>query len=176
MTYEYSLIEVKNYLKISNMKKICLLICLASVIFMQCRNKVQNVRCDEESENEETVDLFPFANGVWGFIDKRGTIVVNPQFDAAEDFHEGLARVCSGDKWGYIDKEGKYVIPSQFDVAKDFHDGLACVCIGNRWGYIDKTGKYVVNPQLGNREEWSFFSAHDFHEGLAAVCVGDRWG
>ena len=51
----------------------------------------------------------------WGYIDKSGKIVIEPQFDDASSFSEGLAAVCLGDycplrgKWGYIDKSGEYV-------------------------------------------------------------------
>src|SRR5207249_1477743 len=34
--------------------------------------------------------------GKWGYIDKRGTLVIAAQFDAAEGFREGLARVELG--------------------------------------------------------------------------------
>ena len=37
-----------------------------------------------------------------GFIDKTGHYVINPQFDLADSFSDGLARVRIGDKWGYI--------------------------------------------------------------------------
>jgi hypothetical protein len=47
------------------------------------------------------------------YIDKTGKIVIQPKFDAAEDFSSGLAQVRIGDwetgKYGYIDKTGKYV-------------------------------------------------------------------
>ena len=48
--------------------------------------------------------LFPAkSDGKYGFIDKTGKYVINPQFDDAEAFSEGLARVWIGD-W----KTGKY--------------------------------------------------------------------
>ncbi|PSO66851.1 MAG: hypothetical protein BRC47_02055 [Cyanobacteria bacterium QS_7_48_42] len=36
-------------------------------------------------------------------------MVVNPQFDSAEKFCQGLAEVTIGSKTGYINKAGKYV-------------------------------------------------------------------
>lgn len=65
---------------------------------------------------------------------------IQPQFDDAGNFVEGLAPVRTGStfsgKWGYIDKTGKYVIKPEFDEANDFADGLAAVRIGEKWGYI----------------------------------------
>ncbi len=88
-------------------------------------------------------------NGKYGFIDKTGQIVINPQFKFAWSFSEGLAAVEIGDKqailggkWGYIDKTGKYVINPQFDEAWEFMYGHAMVKIGGKIGTIDKTGKY----------------------------------
>jgi len=115
-------------------------------------------------------------NGKVGYIDKAGKLVVNPQFDVANNFSEGLAGVCvggkdifcEGGKWGYIDKAGKYVINPQFDGVYNFSEGLGVVKIGGKWGYIDKAGKLVVNPQ--------FDVAYNFSEGLAGVKFSDKWG
>jgi len=102
---------------------------------------------------------------------RTGLLVVNPQFQYAGEFSEGLGRVQIGDdktgKWGFIDKQGNMAISPQFDFAGDFADGLAAVQIGNdktgKWGFIDKQGRFAVNPQFG----WS----NGFSEGLAAVWV-----
>jgi hypothetical protein len=40
----------------------------------------------------------------WGFIDKTGNLVIQPQFDEASEFSEGLARVRIGDKWGFVSR------------------------------------------------------------------------
>jgi len=40
--------------------------------------------------------------GKLGFIDKIGNFVIQPQFDGASDFSEGLAGVKIGGKWLYI--------------------------------------------------------------------------
>jgi hypothetical protein len=47
--------------------------------------------------------------GRWGFVDKDGKFVINPQFDDAMPFSNGLARVKISRKLGYVDQSGKYV-------------------------------------------------------------------
>jgi hypothetical protein len=45
----------------------------------------------------------------FGFVDKTGKYVMNPQFDEARQFSEGLANVRVGGRWGIVDKTGRYV-------------------------------------------------------------------
>lgn len=42
----------------------------------------------------------------WGYIDKRGNVIISLKYDFAGRFSEGLARVRIGKTWGYIDKQG----------------------------------------------------------------------
>ncbi|MFH1676896.1 MAG: WG repeat-containing protein, partial [bacterium] len=75
---------------------------------------------------------------------------IEPQFNGALSFSEGLACVMIGNqatgKWGYIDKAGNTVIEPQFELAWWFRNGFAHATekvSGGKWGYIDKTGKFV---------------------------------
>jgi len=87
----------------------------------------------------------------WGFIDKRGKVVINPQFEECDDFYEGLCAVGNNDyEWGYIDKNGKLVMNYQFDRATRFNNNRAIVLLNDKWGVIDNEGKYVINPQFDN--------------------------
>jgi len=104
----------------------------------------------------------------YGFIDKSGKVVIEPQFDRAGSFSEGFAWVKKDDKWGFTDKNGKVVIGPQFDLVGDFSEGLALVKIGFIWGYIDKNGKVVIEPQ--------FNTVRDFSEGVACVEKDYKWG
>lgn len=45
----------------------------------------------------------------YGFINREGTIVVEPRFDWAEDFDDGLAYVEIYGKRGYVDRKGGYI-------------------------------------------------------------------
>lgn len=47
------------------------------------------------------------GRGGWGYIDKFGNVVVQPRFEWAGRFADGLARVEVGNKWGYIHMAGK---------------------------------------------------------------------
>ena len=105
----------------------------------------------------------------YGFINKRGDIVINPQFDYAFDFQEGAARVAIKKneklKWGFVDKNGKEIIKPQFDWVTSFKEGLAVVLFGSwetgKYGYINKQGQIIINPQ--------FIFADEFKDGLARV-------
>src|SRR6266481_4674273 len=44
----------------------------------------------------------------WGYIDRRGNVVIPAQFESAEDFFEHKAAVSLGEKTGYIDEAGKW--------------------------------------------------------------------
>ncbi|MGV3603021.1 MAG: WG repeat-containing protein [Dyadobacter fermentans] len=88
-------------------------------------------------------------NEPFGFMNKKGEVVVPLKYQGASDFSEGLALVALNDKWGYINPEGKEVIPLQYSRATDFKKGLAVVCKKNGFeelcGVVDKTGKEVVS-------------------------------
>jgi len=73
------------------------------------------------------------VNGKWGYIDKKGDVVIKPEYDGAGNFWEGLAAVQVGEKWGYIDGAGRMAIKPQFDEAWAFSEGLASVCMGTGW-------------------------------------------
>lgn len=106
----------------------------------------------------------PLKIDCWGFIDKKGNLVIKPKFDNAADFSEGLAAVrANRGLWGFIDRTGDFVIPPQYDWAESFSEGLALVKLGDKYGYIDKTQRFIIEPQ--------FRFARDFSEGLAFVQV-----
>jgi WG containing repeat len=102
----------------------------------------------------------------WGYINKRGAIVIPEKFDYAFPFSEGLALVAIGTKYGYIEHSGSLVIAPRFQYGYLFHEGLASVVTEDgKCGYIDKKGAFVIPPQFAN--------AKSFSEGMAAVGIGE---
>ena len=102
----------------------------------------------------ETTDysLIPVSNddGRWGYINRKGEYVINPQFEDADFFSEdGLAKIRSSDgKTGYINRNGEYVIPATYKNGTTFSNSLAFVVSdGGFPTCIDKKGdvKFVLN-------------------------------
>ena len=63
-----------------------------------------------------------------GFVDKNGKVVIDPAYDAVDDFVDGMAAVQNSDrKRGFIDKTGKIVVPLVYKMCGDFSEGLASV-------------------------------------------------
>jgi uncharacterized protein YdhG (YjbR/CyaY superfamily) len=87
---------------------------------------------------------------VIGFVNTKGEVTINPQFDEVGKFSDGLCAFRSNKdgKSGFIDKEGKIVINQQFELASDFENGLAVVKSGEKYGVVNKEGKYTINPQF----------------------------
>jgi len=87
----------------------------------------------------------------WGFVDKEGKVVINPQFDDVSNFCDNKCGVMNSDsKWGFIDKEGKIIINYQFDGTGDFKNGKCVVESSDKKGLIDNDGKYIINPQFSD--------------------------
>jgi hypothetical protein len=124
-------------------------------------------------------ELYPIVQGgKWGYMDKAGKVVIQPQYDNAWDFSEGLAAVEVNQLRGYIDPANTMVIKPAYAMSRPFVEGLAGVCVdagrfgsmmdlraGGRWIFIDKTGKQAF-PTHPDRP-LSFVD--DFHEGEARV-------
>lgn len=156
---------------------------MKSMIFITIIFALYTISCLAQDANPFFVVI---VNDKRGYMDKTGKVVIEPQFQGAGDFSEGIASVAiskGGYTEGYIDKTGKIIIEPQWDAAGKFSDGVAWVGfdqakkeykIGNytyysspthsfdyKFGLIDKTGKYIIEP--------TFTFAGDFSEGLAVV-------
>ena len=112
------------------------------------------------------------SNEKWGFCDRRGNIIVQPTYDDAFPFREGLARVnlggrmqfpgfIEGGKWGYVDTTGKVALELKYQWVGDFCDGVAQVSNDRRTYFIDKSGNRLFDAR----------GADDFREGLCPVHI-----
>ena len=102
----------------------------------------------------------------YGYINRTGQFVIEPQFAYAEPFSEGLAAVQIEGHFGYIDTSGQVIIEAQYEFAKPFSEGLAVITMNGKTGYIDHQGKVVIEPQ--------FDYGHDFKEGRALVTLAGQ--
>lgn len=109
----------------------------------------------------------------FGFIDKKGKLVIDYKFEEVGKFSEGLCKVYKDGFFGYINKKGIIVINPRFDEATEFIEGRAFVSIFNfdknihEWAIINKDGTLLTLYQF---EDKKYFS-----EGLAAVKKAGVW-
>lgn len=103
----------------------------------------------------------------YGYMDKTGRILIDPQFHYAGHFSEGLAWVAVFVEqkllYGFIDKSGKFAVQPQFTAQPgDFIEGLARVSGRFNYGFIDRTGKFQITEQFQQLDSY-------FSEGLVAA-------
>lgn len=66
------------------------------------------------------------TKGKWGFVNSYGKTVIEPKFDEAMSFSNGLAAVKSGDKWGFINESGELVIDYKYSDGGYFSNNGVC--------------------------------------------------
>ncbi len=140
---------------------------------------------------------------LWGFADKNGKTVIEPQYVAVSFFSQGLCGVMNANgQWGYIDKDGTIIIDFLYNNALPFIGNRAKVRLNGTWGIVDKKGRMVLEPQFedididdngylirkGNKWGWideqnhevidlQFSDAYPFRGNkFAAVKSGGKWG
>ena len=139
-----------------------------------------NIGCQKDSEKETVftpaeapkpedfkTDYIP-KREKWGFINKKGQLVIEGKYEEAKNFKEGLAAVRLDKAWGFISKKGKLMIPNQYQEVNDFSDGLARVKpYGKPYAFINRKGR-VILQDLQNAQNAS--------EGYIAFQTNTKWG
>lgn len=115
---------------------------------------------------------------LWGFINQTGKWVINPQFDDAQEFKEGIAAIAMKTlnkknheynyHWRFINKTGKSINNKSFSEVLPFSEERAAVSIGEKWGFINKEGKFIIKP--------IYQDADSFSNGMALVKSKDKFG
>lgn len=67
------------------------------------------------------------ADGKWGFIDQKGKLVIDYQYDDAVSFSSEVAAVKIVNAWGYISAKNVRVVDTDYVQASPFYNGIACV-------------------------------------------------
>ena len=160
------------YCKKYNMKKKIFSILLIGILIVSltgCGSK------DSKGGSTNNGALYPVQTGAtWGYVNAKGKMVIESQYETAYGFYEGLAAVVKDNKMGYINNKGEYVIEPQFELPPEartydsfyrsnFDDGIAAVLTGSisECIYIDKTGKNIFDK--------TFYECGRFNNGVAAV-------
>ena len=98
----------------------------------------------------------------YGVTDADGNFVVEPVYQAINEFKEQRSLFKKDGKYGYFDENWNVVIEPIYKMAQDFSEGLALTAVENRaHGFIDKDGNVVIPHTLDYAES--------FKDGLAVI-------
>ena len=88
------------------------------VMSMMCMAPDFGLRAQDSGQKSSEVKLKPQKDdsGKWGFVDEQGKKVIPFEYEAADEFSEGLAAVQIKKKYGFVDAKGNIVIPAMYDV------------------------------------------------------------
>lgn len=96
--------------------------------------------------------LLPVRQGMkWGYADTTKNLVITPQFDAANNFSDGLAIVEKNKKAFAIDEAGKILTPA-FDQMLVLEDTLLSIYLNEvsdtlgGWGICTRSGRLILPP------------------------------
>jgi len=143
-------------------------------IALKLNPKLNIAQTEEFSEGLAVVK----RGDLYGYIDEKGNLVIEPQFQQAGNFFDGLACVRKPDTtnrtnspWGYIDKTGKFVYEANFKKARDFSDGLGLAFYDDWYVYLTPSGSVALEGQVLRN-----MVPHSYSEGLARFCVDGKCG
>ena len=134
-------------------------------------------------------DPFPVQDhdtNKWGYIDNSGEWVVEPEYEEARVFSDGLGLVYSEDKGaGFVNAQGELVI-SGYTAATSFSDGVAFISgkpddddkgikHNNRYAAIDKSGAWALDSAESSTEtdRYCYERPVFFHDGLGLKGIED---
>ncbi len=130
-----------------------------------------------------------YETNAWGYVTRNGDWAIDPIYESADNFSEGLAFVTTSEGGMFIDRYGDMVI-GEVNYASEattyalkdsngFKEGLALVELDNGLKinevYIDKTGTVVIDAKAIPMPEGlvtqtdCFALASDFNDGHAIV-------
>jgi hypothetical protein len=93
-------------------------------------------------------------NGLWGFIDNNGKIIIEPKYTSAYDFSEGLCAVNTlpfniangGIATQVINKKGNLIFGGMFYFFQPYKNGIA-----SYWEGYDMSGRHIFIDRQGNK-------------------------
>lgn len=103
-----------------------------------------------------------------GFVDASDTWVIQPVYDDADAFKNGIAKVTVGKKVGLIDLKGSVLAAPTYDRIDAFKEGVATIALDKKEGLISEKGEVLLAPQFDN--------ISSFKNGLATVSLSKKEG
>ena len=92
-------------------------------------------------------------NGLWGFVDTTGSVVVPIRYQSVLDFTLDTALVRTNNKMGLIRQDGAYLLQPEYDTLENLGYGLYLAQKGDQWGVVS----ILAFPDGQGGETWEFY-------------------
>ncbi len=118
----------------------------------------------------DTERILFYKNRGFGYFNINGEIEIEPKYERAEPFNEGVAFVRLNDQWMLIDRNDSIVFELSDETlrTRPFFNNRAFVMDTSRyWRLINKQGNFVSDER--------YEQIIDFSENRAIVRVDDKW-
>ena len=109
----------------------------------------------------------------YGYLDKKGDLVIPANFEDADQFEAGYAVVRMGSTSGVIDTKGNYSISLQDKPLQNLGQERIGFADPTTWkgGFMDVKGNVIVQAMYDNYSKYGFTDVD-----LLAVKQSDKWG
>lgn len=108
------------------------------------------------------------ATKKYGYADSSDRWVIEPVYDDADRFRNGVAEVKIGKKRGLVAEDGRVLFEPRFDDIGTFRDGIAIVESAKKKGFISIDGRMLCEPR--------YDAISRFYDGEAVITAGRRDG
>lgn len=95
------------------------------------------------------------ATKKYGFVNKADEWVIQPIYEDADKFKDGIAHMYMNKKTGLISETGVILFEPKFDDIEKFKDNIAIVKDNKKYGFIDNTGKVLSEPIFDEIEKFT---------------------
>lgn len=97
------------------------------VICNEDLKEISEISCTDVDIITENGLIAICQNGLWGFANTKGEIVIEPSYENARSFSNGVAAVCKDGLWGFVDVNNNLVIDFQFTDAGYMSENGTCI-------------------------------------------------
>lgn len=119
---------------------------------------------------------FKSEDGLWGFLNKKGEVVIEPKFDFVDDFNNGVARATM-----HTEKKDKFVlIDDNGEVMTEIDKPFVCAPDNGKMVYIEDKKEFGI--LTANKDLEKVISASSKYEGICVkgddifYSTDDDWG
>lgn len=137
-------------------------------------DQILNINTDSldaiSKERYRNVDFFYeglariLKDSLYGFINTKNEIVIEPIYRGVIYFSEGLAGVTlDGILWGFINTKGEFVIPPQFYTVDAFENGICGVSFEKKELNVISVGDYHLEAIINKKGEvLNYYEMHSY--------------